>query len=526
MVNSSLRCIAAICVALPFAAANAGSTGGPVGKSAANTFDYPAVENAINAGHFVEAKSLLGERLTIAPRDGYAHLLMGIVLSEINRPESAEAEFLEAMRLRPQDPAPHTNLGNLLAGAGRLTEAAKQFEAALILNPRDATSLFNLASVEMSMKKYRAAMNNFEAALQVAPNDVRTLLGLLQAQLKSGLSERSKDTAERLLTLPNLDEQAIQIAGALQGEARNYAEAIRIFEKGAQCFPDSLTLRFNLGLALQKAGNVTRAKVTLESLRSQKDWPELENILGEVYEQQRQFLQAVRSFQKAAEMEPKNESYRFDYASELLAHLNFEAARLVAEPAVQEFPESVRMNVALGVAIFGLERFQEAQTLFIQAAHRFPDAELPLVYVSLCAEASDLGLSEKKQLLTSFYQRHPTRFMAAYLLGRAALNDDEPASAVRLLQTSIRLRADYAPARFQLGLALAQLGRTAAAVNEYLTALKLDRNNTETWYRLTLAYRKLGQTRLAKQAEQEFRKQGEATGKSDLVQTFLYSTAK
>ncbi|MGA7411606.1 MAG: tetratricopeptide repeat protein [Bryobacteraceae bacterium] len=499
---------------------------GAARASSASTSDYAVIKSAINSGHFLEAKGILIARLQTSPADGYAHLLLGIVLSELNEGENAEFQFREASRLRPLDSAPHTDLGNLLASRGRLEEAKKQFEEALALNPRDAASLSNLGSVQMSLKQYRPAMKCFDAASRVAPGDVRALLGLFQSQLKLGLSTPSQETANRLLNLPGLDEQAVEILGATQGESGDYVGAVRTFAKGARLFPQSQTIQFNLGLALEKSGNPGRAATVLEALRSKQDTPELENVLGGVYEHAGQFLAAVKSYQRAAEEEATNEGYRFDYVSELLAHRNFEAARLVAERAVYDFPESVRISVALGMALFGLSRFQEAQSLFLQTARRFPDAELPLISLILCAEVSEIALPESTELLNAFYRNHPTQFMAPYLLGRTALKNGDPASAATLLQVSIKLRSDYAPSHFELGRAQADLGQMNEAIDQYLAALKLDGDKTEIWYRLTLAYRKLGQSKLADKAEEEFRKVGAKTGKPDLVQTFLYSTSK
>jgi tetratricopeptide (TPR) repeat protein len=285
-------------------------------------------------------------------------------------------------------------------------------------------------------------------------------------------------------------------------------------------------MQFNLGLALQKSGDAARASDVLEALRLKQDSAELEDVLGEVSEQNGAFLEAVRSYQRAAEMEPKNEGYRFDYTCELLAHLNFEAARLVSERAVHDFPESVRMSVALGLALFGLERVAEAQQLFLRTARRFPDVELPLVYISLCGEASDAEVPESEDLLMAFYRRHPNGFMAPYLLGRAALNRHDAARAANLLLASVELRSDYAPAHFELGRALVELGQVREAVDQYRTALKIEPKKAETFYRLTLAYRKLGERQLAEEAEAEFRKLGASNGKAEIVQTFLYSAGK
>src|ERR1035438_7979827 len=106
--------------------------------------------------------------------------------------------------------------------------------------------------------------------------------------------------------------------------------------------------------------------------------------------------------------------------------------------------------------------------MFLDLARRFPNEDLPILYVELCAESSGSALPEAQELLQASYHRHPDRFMAPYLLGRIAMKDADAASALPLLQSSVRLHSGYAPSRLELGLSLAQLGRTDEAVTQYL----------------------------------------------------------
>ena len=211
-------------------------------------------------------------------------------------------------------------------------------------------------------------------------------------------------------------------------------------------------------------------------------------------------------------MEPGNEAYRFDYLAELLAHLNFEAGRLVAEPAVHDFPDSPRVQVALGVALFGLERFAQAQEIFLGAAQRFPDAGLSLLYLTLAPETSNIPIPGAKQLLKTFHSRHPEQFLSPYLLGHMALFDSDPGSASQLLQESIRLDRNYPLAHLELGRCYADLGRYREAISEFRTAARLDPKQTEAWYRLALAYRRAGERKLAAEAELKFRNVEPTTG--------------
>ncbi len=487
-------------------------------------FDYSKIERAINSGDFAYAQPVLEARTASRPDDGHAQLLLGIVFAGKKDPEQAEKHFQAAAHDRPSDPAPHTDLGNLLAAQGRFDEATQQFKAALALDSRDVTSLTNLGSVQLAAKQYESGLHSFETALHLHPQDATAAMGALQANLRLHRFPAADVIAARLLQLPGVKGQAVEVIGAMQAEAGDNEGAVHSFEQGERLFPKSPEIQFNLALALHKSGDTRRAQEVLEQLRDRNDTAELENLLGSIYERGGGYLNAIQSFQKAAEMEPANESYRFDYAAELLAHLNFEAARLVAQPAVHDFPQSARLRVALGVALLGLYRSNEAQSLFLETARAFPDSELALMYVTLSPETTAIPIPEAETLLRSYLQRHPNGFMPLQLLGHLKLSNDDAESALPLLKASVRANPNYAPAHLDLGKSFLEMGMTREAVGQFLESVRLDPAQTEGWYRLTLAYRKSGQKQLAGEAELKFHEREAVTGKADLVQTFLYST--
>jgi tetratricopeptide (TPR) repeat protein len=140
--------------------------------------------------------------------------------------------------------------------------------------------------------------------------------------------------------------------GDLRAHAGDYAGAIKNLNRSLGFDPHAYKTGYNLGLAFYHAGNLPKAITTPEALQKDRDNAELANLLGEVYEEDKKYLEAVRAFQKAADMAPSNEEYRFDLVFQLVAHQNYDAATLVAQPAVHDFPKSLRLNLALGVAHF------------------------------------------------------------------------------------------------------------------------------------------------------------------------------
>jgi len=489
----------------------------------AASFDYQAVEAGIASRDFAGARDKLEARLQTAPADARAHLLLGIVLAETADSKGAEQHLREAARLNPADPAALVNLGKLLAARGEHAAAAKELQAALDRDPDIVAAHLNLGLIELAERQFTQAEVHLQKAAGLAPRDIAIRVALLQAQLGAKRFPAAKETASRILATAPSPAEALQMIGALQAQAGDYIEAIRNLERARSLAPDSYEVRYNLGLAYQRSGDAGQAMGVLEPLARKNSSAELANLLGSVYEGNGRYLDAVKSFQRAAESEPANEDYRFDYTWELLEHRSFEPARLVAEPAVHDFPSSMRMKLALGVAWFGLQRFREAQELFVATAKQFPDSDLPLYYVTLAPDTSEVAIPETKALLTAQHGRFPQRFLPLYLLGHVELRDGHAKLAVEFLQESVRLQKNHAPAHYELGRAYAELRQFPEAIAQYEASVRLQPDLAEAWYRLYLAAHSSGDAGRARRAEEMFRELQRKTEKQDAIQSFVYS---
>jgi tetratricopeptide (TPR) repeat protein len=491
--------------------------------AATGPFNYQAVEAGIASHDFAGARNKLEARLRSAPADARAHLLLGIVLAETANLNGAEQHLREAARLNPADPAAFVNLGKLLAARGERAAGAKELQAALDQDPRSVAAHLNLGLIQIAEKQFGQAEVHLQKAAALAPADISIRMALLQAQLGSKRLPAAKNTATEILAIAPSQAEALQMIGALEAQAGDYPEAIRNLEKASSLAPDSYEVRYNLGLAYHHSGDGRHALGVLEPLAMRNSSAELANLLGSVYEGNGKYLEAVKSFQRAAESEPANEDYRFDYTWELLEHRSFEPARLVAEPAVHDFPSSMRMKLALGVAWFGLQRFREAQELFVATAKQFPDSDLPLYYVTLAPDTSELAIPETKALLTAQHLHFPHRFLPLYLLGHVELRDGNAMLAAEVLQESVRLQPNHAQARYELGRAYAELSRFHEAIAQYEASVHLQPDLAEAWYRLYLAAHSSGDADRATHAERMFRKLQQETEKQDAIHSFVYS---
>jgi tetratricopeptide (TPR) repeat protein len=464
-------------------------------------------------------------------------MLLGIVLDGENRPREAEQEFKTALRLQPGSAAIHIDLGKHYAQQGNLVAATREFESATHLAPGNPVPYESLGLVLMAQKQHALAVRDFEKAADLAPRDPPVLLNLFKAQLAARQVPQARVTLGKIEALAPRSVNVDAGLGAIQAEGGDFAGAIETLDKARVREPGSTEILYNLGLAYDRSGNAKQAVKTLELAQQLKDAGDVENLLGQAYEDNHQYLDAAKALQKATELEPSNESYRFDFTLELLKHRSFDAAIVAAQHDVADFPDSMRPRLILGVAYFGRGMHSQSVATFLAAAKRLPDSELPLFCLAQAASVTGESGDEMQSLVGRYSQLHPAQAWPYYYLGQRAAQEGEASSnrndvqkAEALLKKSIALDPRYAESYYELGNVYTKLGQWPQAARAYRTAVALKSDLAQAHYRLAAVYRRLGDPSAAQeelQIHQDLmRQQSDQTVRDQNLQTFLYKLTR
>ena len=147
--------------------------------------------------------------------------------------------------------------------------------------------------------------------------------------------------------------------------------------------------------------------------QAQKDQAELHHLLGDIEEKSGNPLEAVRQYQRAAELSP-SEPYFFDWGSELLLHRAIEPAIEVFSKGNRLFPHSARMLVGLGVAWYSNGSYDQAAQRLCEASDLNPGD--PKAYLFLgkiqSVEATQSECSTER--LARFVKLQPANALANY----------------------------------------------------------------------------------------------------------------
>ena len=230
----------------------------------------------------------------------------------------------------------------------------------------------------------------------------------------------------------------------------------------------------------------------------------LYRLTAEVDERSGNPLAAAREFEQAAKLDP-SEANEFEWGSELLVHRAVWQAEAVFQHAVALYPSSVRMQTALGSALFAGARYEEAADRLCKASDLAPKEDSAYVFLGRVELASPNALTCIKPRLQRYVLLRPESAEPRYLYAMAVLKQagsvpNAPAltQAQTLLTEATKLDPKCADAYFELGVLAAQREDLGEAIQDYMLAVAADPAMADAYFRLAKLYERTGERDKAK----------------------------
>jgi tetratricopeptide (TPR) repeat protein len=328
--------------------------------------------------------------------------------------------------------------------------------------------------------------------------------------------------------------------GKLLLDDRKVAEAIPYLERASRANPGDYENAYELARAYAHGGQYERARTHIRTILAAQDTAgkgidrqeqaELHHLLGDVEEKLGSSLEAVREYQRAAELNP-SEANLFDWGTELLIHRAFEPATEVFNEGNRLFPQSARMLAGLGVSWYARGSDDQAVERLCQASDLNPDDPNPYLFLGKIQSVETAQSTCTIEKLGRFVRLEPENAQANYYyaLGLSRRNDaDDLAHAESLLEKAVRLDPKLAAAYLQLGVLYSQRGDSSKAVSAYREAIAANPRLVAAHYRLAQAYNRSGEKSKA-QAELQIYNQlskktaEEAERQRRDIQQFVYT---
>jgi tetratricopeptide (TPR) repeat protein len=389
----------------------------------------------------------------------------------------AESEIISLLAAAPDSFEVNELAGLVYVGAGEYGKAQSYLAKAVRVKGDVVEARTALAANLLRLKKTGEAEKQFREAQALEPG--------------------SYDTNH------NLGEFYIQ--------AGDIASAIPSLKRAQEIQPSAYNNSYDLALAYERSGRLDEARSQLQKLIASHDAAELHSLLGEVEERAGNYVASASQYEQAARKEP-NEENILDWGSEFLLHQTFEPAVEVFKAGLARLPQSAKLLDGLGIALYGLDRFDDAARAFFQASDLNPSDPLPLTFLGRVYEnLSPPVAAEVRSRLQRFLEVNKRDAAARYYYAMCLwkLNEREPQSEATaqiesLLKQALELDSGYSDAHVQLGTLYFRRQNYSQAIGQYEQALKSTPNEASIHYHLAQALARAGDKARARKEFAEF----------------------
>jgi len=382
---------------------------------------------------------------------------------------AAQQELESLVKALPNNFDVQELLGQVYSADGHEDKATAPFERAVRLRPKSGPARNNLATNLARLGKTSLAEKEFKKVVELEPESF----------------------------------EANRNLGAFYLRAGKITQAIPYLEKVQRANPASYDNGYDLALSYAEVRRLPEARRQIQELLKQQDTAELHNLLAEVEEKAWNYVAAASEYEKAAHMDP-SESNLFDWGAELLLHQTLDPAIEVFSEGLKRFPNSSRLTVGLGLALYSRGSYDDATKALVRATDLSPSDPRAYYFLSKAYDNSPRQADEVLRRFERFAESSPRDAKAQFYYGMSLWKGKrkEDADSVldrveSLLKHAVLLDPSFTEAHFQLGNLYSQQQKYAGAVAEYEWAIRLDPSLPAAHYRLGQAYVHLDQKELA-----------------------------
>jgi tetratricopeptide (TPR) repeat protein len=492
---------------------------------------------ASELGRDSEAQESFRNVIRLSPKSATGYNNLGVLLSKLGRYEDATVNFREAHSRDPRNFTALLGLGTSLSALHQYDEAAKYLEKAWDVHPGDFQTGYEWAHALLETRRGAAAKKVLNQVSVPPENDLAvkyySLAGAIAESLQDGTTAEmayrrayamSPGSYEIYLALakstflagsatagtlpaPPSDLSAAQnlALGILFLSHDSNKEAIPPLESALKQDASNETVILNLALAYKGAGQAATAIALTSRALEKTPSAALFNLLAELEEASGDYVEAVRNYQRAVELDPTNEEYYFDLGMEYLSHFTFGPALEVYRVGTEKFPDSSRQYLGLAFSHYAVREYTQAAEAFTKALEI--DPESPAVLKAWNTALSSLSPADWEPILPRLDRLAAAHLQSpdlAYSYGAALFRSEfakGPKGALQrpqaFLEKAINLRPDFSAAHLELAALFAAQKQDQKAVDEYTEAIREDPKSDIPHYRLGQLYRQMNKMDLA-----------------------------
>jgi len=253
-----------------------------------------------DSGHLSQAYARMNLAVRNDPSDVQIRYDAGSLALAIGDADGAETHFEQACSLSPSDPACLVGSARAAIALGNSKDAMDKIRTALRISPENTETLIAAGEIFAKQGKFDKAISSYQLALSKASDPLPVHLAQIKLLSQAGrVQEAIEQTSKFIEEYP--DDERMWAAHAEACEASmDLQQAQEAASKAVKLAPNKITYRLILGRLSRKAGQLDRALDELSRLeRMEPINPQILVELGQLFEDRRQFSDALEMYQRA-----------------------------------------------------------------------------------------------------------------------------------------------------------------------------------------------------------------------------------
>ena len=180
----------------------------------------------------------MSDLVRVAPDSAWTHYANAQVQDNLDRFDTAEQEYRNALQRDPRMLGAHYHLGRVILRASRTTDSVEkarhEFEQELEISPGNADAEYELGEIEREKGNLEGAVAHFDRALRSHPEFVEAQVGIAKTLMKLG---RPGDALPHLAEAARLDpgnkipHYLLASAYRSMGDTASAAREISLYQK-------------------------------------------------------------------------------------------------------------------------------------------------------------------------------------------------------------------------------------------------------------------------------------------------------
>ena len=441
-------------------------------------------EIALNKTQYDVVEAKLNEVLSKNSDFVDAGLLKARLLLTQNNPDAAIDVLNKIIWIKNDSDYAYVLLGDAYAIKKDINRSRQNFKQALTVNPANIDAFMPIFKSLLLANQNEMARDYLQKALKAAPNQVVFLNQKAELDIKEKRWNDAQETIGQLvLSSTNKWETQYLQANIFQGKGQ-YAEAVILYEKLLEQFPDRLDSLINLARSLEAIKSRDKAISYLESHHAKHpDILPVIELLGEFYIANKDIEKAKHLFTEQLKQMPNEVALYLDLAKiESILLKSSVGARDVVLKGLEVNPDNPILLFSLAswydqVGDKSNARKTYEHLLEIQSSN---DLAINNLAVLLINYGNPEDAVKGRALAEKFKNNENPNFQDTYAW--ALVKTGHNNEAIKLLE-SILLKEPKTPEfRYHLGVAYYESGNTATAIAELKKALNLSESQHRSFF--------------------------------------------